>query len=58
MTNKYDDVRVTEEIDDDGRRFVLSLDGKRIVANSMKECLKAMGSSTIYRRLSGGERSM
>lgn len=43
MTSKYDDVRITQEIDDDGRRFVLSLDGKRIVANSMKECLKAMG---------------
>ena len=41
--SKYDDVRITQEIDDDGRRFVLSLDGKRIVANSMKECLKAMG---------------
>lgn len=43
MSSKYDDVRITEEIDDDGRRFVLSHGGKRIVANSMKECLRAMG---------------
>lgn len=43
MSSKYDDVRITEEIDDDGRRFALSLDGKRIVANSIKECLRAMG---------------
>jgi len=40
--SKYDDVRITEEIDDDGRRFVLSHGGKRIVANSMKECLQGM----------------
>ena len=40
--SKYDDIRFTQEIDDDGRRFVLSLDGKRIVANSIKECLQGM----------------
>ncbi len=40
--NIYDDIDVAKETDDDGDRYVIRLDGKRIIANTMRECLKAM----------------
>lgn len=41
--NIYNDIQITKETDDDGERFLLRLDGKRIIANTFRECLKAMG---------------
>lgn len=42
MKSKYDDIHITQEIDDHGQRYLLSLNGKRVVANSMREYLRAM----------------